>query len=238
MPTFKHRSVVVSCEHAVHTIPQRWAFLFSSQEAHDLLETHRGWDPGAAEIAIRIAAKLNCPCVPGDCSRLLVELNRSLDNPEIWSQFTAPLSHADKDLIVRSHYEPFRRHCRELIEAALTHPNNLALHVSVHTFTPFLYGHERMIDVGILFDPKRPLEARFAQSILHHLKQSDPTLRIAFNQPYSGTDDGHTTALRTLLHSSGYVGLEIEVNQAILLNQPSHWRSLIAQLTAAIGAQI
>jgi predicted N-formylglutamate amidohydrolase len=51
---------IITCEHASNRLPEKWAHLFEG--AQDVLETHRGWDPGAIQIARvdsdRLGAKL------------------------------------------------------------------------------------------------------------------------------------------------------------------------------------
>src|SRR5262249_22041629 len=74
-------------------------------------------------------------------------------------------------------------------------------------------GQLRHCDIGVLFDPARPTEARFARALVRLLSRAFPDLHVRANQPYRGTDDGLTTDLRKLHPESRYVGIEIEFNQ-------------------------
>jgi len=101
-----------------------------------------------------------------------------------------------------------------VIKSALrTHAR--VVHVGVHTFTPTLNGKKRTADVGLLFDPARKAEVDFCEVWLHALHWEAPLLRVKKNYPYKGTSDGLTTALREKFAASRYVGIELEVNQAL-----------------------
>ena len=88
--------------------------------------------------------------------------------------------------------------------------------MSVHSFTPELDGETRDADIGLLYDPARPLEVRWADAWDAALRSLAPEWRICRNFPYAGTDDGHVTHLRTLFSPDAYAGMELEVNQSLL----------------------
>lgn len=62
-----------------------------------------------------------------------------------------------------------------------------------------------------------------------------PALRVRMNYPYRGNADGHTTSLRRMLPDARYLGIEIELNQALL--QRDNMRRAIADrlITALQG---
>jgi predicted N-formylglutamate amidohydrolase len=215
--------LLLTCEHAVNTVPARWAHCFDRPAAQAALASHRGWDPGAAELAAFFADEIPAPCLMGEQSRLLVELNRSPEHPQFWSEFTRDLPSAEKQEIVRQVYDPFRKKTREWIASRLAGSPAPVCHLSVHSFTPVWEGVARDADVGILYDPSRPLAVRWAtawESALHALA---PAWRVRHNFPYLGTDDGHTTELRTVFGPDSYVGIELEINQALPLGDPQVW---------------
>ncbi len=59
--------VVFACEHASKRVPLRYQKLFRGRAA--LLDTHRGWDPGALELAQRLQRALHVPLLAGRVSR-------------------------------------------------------------------------------------------------------------------------------------------------------------------------
>jgi hypothetical protein len=54
------------------------------------------------------------------------------------------------------------------------------------------------------------------------------------NYPYRGTSDGFTAALRKRYAEDSYLGLEIEVNQALLFEQEST-QTVTETLTDSLG---
>jgi len=86
----------------------------------------------------------------------------------------------------------------------------------VHSFTPRLRGHTRNADIGLLYDPARPVEQGFCREWAQRMGD-EGCFRVRLNYPYRGTSDGFVTALRRELPASGYLGIEIEINQARLM---------------------
>lgn len=197
--------VIVTCEHGGNRIPAAWAHLFEGAEA--VLESHRGWDPGALRMARAIARRLGAPLFHATVSRLLVELNRSLGHPSLFSAFTRDLPRADRERILEEHYFPYRREAESAIAAG-----GRVLHLSVHSFTPVLDGKVRSVDVGLLYDPARRAEKEFCLAWQAALERRLPGLRIRRNSPYRGASDGFTTYLRRRFPERRYLGVELEVS--------------------------
>lgn len=105
---------------------------------------------------------------------------------------------------------------REAIDELLDHGRRPVFHLSVHSFTPTLDGEVREAEIGLLYDPARPREVRWANAWADALTTCAPEWRIRHNYPYLGTDDGHATQLRTQVAVEVYAGIELEVNQALL----------------------
>jgi predicted N-formylglutamate amidohydrolase len=85
----------------------------------------------------------------------------------------------------------------------------------VHTFAPVRGGRTRTADIGLLYDPRRAEEAHFVDVWMHALLWEAPLLRVKKNYPYRGWTDGLTTTLRGKFGARRYLGLELEVNQAL-----------------------
>lgn len=200
-------NLILSCEHAGNEVPDTYKALFAGAE--DILNSHRGWDPGALDVAQFLAEKFNAPLFKMLTTRLLVEMNRSLDSPELFSEFSSALNEADKEYILHEFYYPYR----SSVEKEITKKAKPVLHVSIHSFTPFFNGTQRDVDIGLLFDPARSGEVQFATQLLEVLKKLLPCLNSVFNKPYRGTDDGLTTYLRKKFPNQVYRGIEIEINQ-------------------------
>jgi len=206
------RALVLTCEHASPLIPEALRHLFKHDA--EILNSHRGWDQGAAAITVAMAERLKCPSVfSGSWSRLLVDLNRSEHHPKLYSPWTRSLPKSEREHIFNVFYLPFRLQVQQAMDSLLKSGFRI-LHLSIHTFTPVLDGQIRACDLGLLYDPRRDAELQLAKEWERNLGiQTD--LKVRRNYPYRGNSDGHVTHLRKRF-SENYLGLEIECNQGLL----------------------
>lgn len=220
--------VVVTCEHASWAAPAR-AGLDPA-----VCASHVGWDAGALEAADALGRALGVPVLAGRWTRLWVDLNRSASEPAVIPTRSfgvdvpanAIPEHARQQRLARD-WHPWRAEAAKRIAQAIA-DHGAVLHLSVHTFTPELDPAGRTFPLGVLFDPARRAE----QAVADRLLSAVPEGRA--NQPYAGTDDGHTTALRRDFPDPAYAGVELELNQA-LLGTPA-WPALIARIAASVRA--
>jgi N-formylglutamate amidohydrolase len=76
-------SFLITCEHGGNRIPAPYRRLFRGRRA--LLDSHRGYDPGALAMARAMARAFRAPLVTSTISRLLIDLNRSIGHPHLFS---------------------------------------------------------------------------------------------------------------------------------------------------------
>jgi predicted N-formylglutamate amidohydrolase len=222
---------LISCEHGGKRIPAPWRALFSGHAA--LLNSHRGYDPGALRMARELAAAFDAPLFAATVSRLLIELNRSPGHPGLYSGITRGLPRAVRQELLERHYLPYRN-ALEQCAAALVADGKRVVHVSSHSFTPELDGEVRNADIGLLYDPSRPGEAALCRRWQQALRNVAPALKVRMNYPYAGTGDGFTTALRRRFAAERYVGIELEINQKHALARGRHWQGVRAAVIAAL----
>jgi len=229
-------SLVVSCEHASKHIPPDYRALFRGRS--QLLDSHRGWDRGALDLARAVARRYRAPLAAASASRLLVDCNRSTGHPGLFSAPVRALDDEQRDEILRRHYEPYRARVESLVAGGVDEGERV-LHLSVHTFTPVLRGVARRADVGLLCDPRRALERNVVRRWREAIRSIDPRLRVWLNYPYRGWADGLTTSLRTRFPAARYAGVELEVNQAIVRRSAARWRrvqvTLVESLSTLVG---
>ncbi len=206
-------ALVVSCEHAGNRVPPAYRTLFRGRAA--VLKSHRGYDPGALDLARAVAVSCHARLLANTTSRLLVECNRSIGSAELFSEFTRDLDTADHMRLLVAYYLPHRRAVDVTVRRALRRHTRV-VHVGVHTFTPVLGGRRRTADIGLLYDPRRAFETEVADALAKQLRTFAPKLRVRRNYPYRGWTDGLTTTLRGRFPATRYAGIEIEVNQARL----------------------
>ncbi|QDV42794.1 N-formylglutamate amidohydrolase [Stieleria neptunia] len=226
------RAYVVTCEHGGNQVPHDFADAFGRGDAKAWLASHRGHDPGSLAAARQLAESLRVDRISSTTTRLLVDLNRSLDHESLFSKFTRDLADDRKRLILDRYYHPYRNAVGNAIDAIVDR-GQTAIHFSVHTFTPRIAGVWRPIDLGLLFDPDAAGEAEYCRQWRQRLLERSPKRRILMNEPYAGTADGLTTALRKRYDSRRYFGIEIEINNRFFKRSPEHQRRVVDELLAA-----
>ena len=223
-------ALLISCEHGGNQVPPAYAPYFEGWR--DLLACHRGFDPGALETAQALARATGAPLFAATVSRLVVDLNRSLGHPGLFSEITKPLPRAVRQDIQDACYHPHReavtRAVAELLDAGHT-----VLHLASHSFTPRLGAVTRHADVGFLYDPRRPAEKAFCLGWMRELTRLDGDLILRRNYPYRGVADGLVTALRRRF-GERYLGVELEVNQRFVLGEPGSLARLNELLAEAL----
>jgi predicted N-formylglutamate amidohydrolase len=228
-------AVLVTCEHGGKRVPAPYRTLFEGQA--ELLDTHRGWDPGALTLAREMAAAFEAPLFASTTTRLLVDLNRSIGTPRLHSEFTRTLSLAERRRIVAEHYRPHHAPIEDWVESAIARGRRV-VHIASHSFTPELDGEVRKADVGLLYDPGRTGEVALAGRWTAALRRLRPDLRLRRNYPYRGNSDGLTFRMRRIYPPQVYVGIELEVNQRFVRAGGRPWpklrRELIDSLRAAL----
>jgi predicted N-formylglutamate amidohydrolase len=215
--------VLITCEHGGNRVPAEYRTLFRDYRA--LLDSHRGYDAGALKLAQELAAALNAPLVASTISRLLVDLNRSITHPHVFSAAVRNASAELRERIIERYYRPHRARVERYVEQAVARRQRV-IHLACHSFTPTLDGVDRRADLGLLYDPARPGEVALCAQWKSVLVLQVPGVVVRRNYPYLGKNDGLTTSLRRRFGPTAYVGVEIEINQRHVFANAPAWRML------------
>ncbi len=178
--------VLLVCEHAGWAVP---AALGDLGIPRSVLDSHRGWDIGAAAVARRLAEHLQAPLVLQAYSRLVLDANRppgsATSIPDVSHGAEIPGNRAltpdQKAARVRDIFDPMDR----AITAALDRAPRRAV-FSIHSFTPRLDGAHRPWHAGMLTRTSPETGERLIAS----LRKQAPGLTLAMNEPYRIEDDG------------------------------------------------
>jgi predicted N-formylglutamate amidohydrolase len=224
---------LVTCEHGGNGVPRSLKKLFAPHAA--LLASHRGWDAGALQFAKRLANALDAPLHYSTTSRLVVDLNRSVHHRGLFSDITRELDKAARQRLLDAHYHPYRAGVIAAIDAQLARGHRV-VHLSAHSFTPCLNGVARAADISFLYDPKRRAELLLCDAWRRALAVASPGMRVRRNYPYRGDADGLTTLLRRRYGAKQYLGIEVELNQA-LFDDAAGARAVVATLCRVIAAR-
>lgn len=201
--------LVFVCEHASCHIPDAFGGLGLTGAA---LNSHIAWDPGALELAKRLAARFSSPLVAGGLSRLLYDCNRPPEAPDAIPArseiYEVPGNHAitaeHRTARVDQIYRPFEAALGDVLAA--TQPVAM---VTVHSFTPVYHGAPREVEIGVLHDD----DTRLADAMLTHLQGCDHICRC--NEPY-GAQDGVTHTLRHHALPRGLANVMLEIRNDLI----------------------
>lgn len=218
--------LMLTCEHASNKLPAA----FKKFVPADVQKTHRAYDIGALQVFRKLVkfAKPEFSC-EGKFSRLFVDLNRTITNKSAFSEYYDAFEASDKASAAKEkatairYWMEYRENVEKFVKQNIGKGTEAAgnkgaavVHLGIHSFTPALNGMTRNTDIGILYDPARPLERKYAQVIKDEIKRLYPHMKVRFNSPYKGTSDGLTTSLRKKF-GPHYVGIEIEINQKFFI---------------------
>lgn len=180
-----------------------------------------------------LADALHVPLHVATTTRLLIDLNRSIGHPQLFSEVTRSLPKRWREEITDRYYRPHR----DAVEAAVAQyiaAGDRVLHIASHSFTPVLNGRKRLADVAWLYDPRRMGERAFAGVWKRCLRRRLPGLRLRRNYPYRGRGDGLTAVLRERYPDEVYLGIELEVNQRFVARGGTAWIELRSAVAASL----
>lgn len=205
---------VLLCEHASNEVPVAYGTL--GVPAHDL-ERHIAWDIGAADLALRLSARLDAPLLLAGCSRLVIDLNRPLWAPTsipLVSEATAipgnrNLDAAERERRAATWFRPYHDRVAGLLDrrAAARRPTIV---VGVHSFTPVFLGVPRPWHCGVLY----AAAATFGRALVARLAAEDQIV-IGDNEPYR-IEAEHDYTVPVHGDARGLDAVLIEVRQDLL----------------------
>lgn len=206
--------LILTCEHASNLLPPQYDSLFKNEK--NRLKTHEGYDIGAFEVykSLQHLADFSWHY---PWSRLLIEVNRSLHHPKLFSSISKNLDKAEKNRLIIDYYQTYRNQIQKKIKETIN-KGETVLHLSIHSFTPVLNGKIRNADFGILYDSRRKAEKEWAENFKNELSSQFNDFKIRMNYPYLGKADGFTTSLRKIFPNQ-YLGIELEINQKLVENR-------------------
>jgi predicted N-formylglutamate amidohydrolase len=222
--------VLLLCEHASNRLPFRSA---PTPEERRVLDSHWGWDIGAWPLTLALARRWDAGAVGGRWSRLLIDLNRRVDDETLIRReaggvrlsWNRELDDEEIERRVLTWHVPYHARVEASILRRLVRGVRPLL-VSVHSFTPVYEGRGRPFQVGILFDRHEALARRVGRALERQ------GLEVRYNRPYSGRAGMMYSAERHGGHHA-LPSLELELNQAIC-SRPAAIGCLAERLGAAI----
>lgn len=221
--------LMITCEHAHNALPATSGANENSVDGtlvipQEILNSHRGYDIGAFDVYSKLVQQFKPDfSSAGKYSRLFIDLNRSLWNKNVFSEFWSKTKNFTLRKQAFAYYLEYRNAIEHFVEQNIS--ESPIVHLAIHSFTPELNGNVRNTDIGILYDPSNPAEQVYADVIIDEIKSKFPQYKVRRNYPYQGKTDGLCSSLRKITDSlireeksqHSYAGFEIEINQKLFL---------------------
>ncbi|MDP0927052.1 N-formylglutamate amidohydrolase [Paracoccus onubensis] len=204
---------LIVVDHAGTDLP---ASLVARDFARQWRNTHHFTDLGVAALAEALAERLDMPVILSTVSRLVIDLNRWLDDPRsiLSSVEGLPLdgntgiSTSERQLRHESVFWPYHETVGR-IWARQLQKHQAPIFFALHSCTRNFLGIRRQWDAGTIWHDDRIL----SQNLLASLGRSD-NLILGDNQPYSGIDGAYTVDRHTF--GSGIPACGFEVSNDLL----------------------
>ncbi len=236
LPGRTDAGLVLICDHAVNALPEGYGTLGLPRGE---LKRHIAYDIGAYAVMQRVARTLGVPAISTRFSRLLIDVNRGLDDPTLIMRLSdgavvpgnRRIEPEERARRVATYYEPYHQAIDDLIEQCMAAGVPPVL-LSIHSFTEHWKGAPRPWHAAILWDR----DYRFSVPLLEALR-ADKSLLFGENEPYDGKLAGdcmwqHGTR-RGLAHTI------LEVRQDLIREEAgqAEWAERIADAVIGILAR-
>ena len=180
MATIKENQILIIVDHASNFIPKENNKLGLP---NFFLNQHIAFDIGIKELSLDLANRLKCKIIQGKYSRLLIDLNRDLDDPtvipEIVDNKIIPgnigLSKSEIRLRVKKIYNKYHNEIDRIVKN-----KKVKIILSLHSFNPIFKNKKRLLEFGILSNEDKNLSS----IIIHQLRLQK--LKVGDNKPYKG----------------------------------------------------
>nr|MBA4770387.1 N-formylglutamate amidohydrolase [Sphingobium sp.] len=216
-------SFLIVCDHAGHWIPTRLGDL--DMALSDRLD-HIGWDPGAVEVARRVAARLDAPLVEGVYSRLVIDCNRYPDAVDAMPAVSdgrrvranEGLGEWDRQARIAGIFIPYHQVIADHLDRALAAGVTPAL-LSIHSCAPSMYGVPRPWEIGVGWTR----DTRMSAPLLNALNKRGNVI-VGDNAPY-GLDIGMDFTTPEHAMARGLAHLQLEFRQDLVADNAGaiHW---------------
>ncbi len=208
--------LLLACDHASRRVPAALGRLGLEGAAFEL---HIAYDIGAEEVARLLSARLGASALLAGYSRLVIDLNRGLDQPSLIAEISdgvpipgnCRLDPAARAARIQALYWPWHRMVAAELQRLDRQSGARAALIGVHSFTPEMDGFVRPWEIGVLWDDPcqlaRPLMAALAGQ----------GLCVGDNEPYTAREPSGGT-LESHALETGRPGLSVEIRQDLITN--------------------
>jgi len=229
--------LILVCDHASCAFPRGMNQL---GVADWVLERHVAWDIGSDEVTRVLSECLDAPAVLAGYSRLIIDLNRKLDDISAFIPVSDGIAipgnlgidDSEKELRIQSFFNPYHDAITAMIQGYLDQGIVPAL-ISIHSCTPVFDRIVRPWHVGVLWDK----DPRIAVPMIEKLRDMDGVCS-GDNEPYSGRHP-HDYTIDHHAETLGLPHVGIEVRQDLIQTQAGarKWATVLLDALEGVLSQ-
>jgi predicted N-formylglutamate amidohydrolase len=202
-----------------------------------LLREHIAWDIGVAEVTRLIIQDTGFAAYLGGYSRLVVDLNRDIDDAAVIPLQSDGVTVPGNNLApleIEARLERFHRPYHDHL-AALLSEHRPALILSLHSFTPVLASkpkEARPWEVGVLYN-EQDAASKLAMPFLENAGYC-----VGDQLPYSGKMLNATMNRHAEAHNIPYVGIEMRQDLSSNPNGQARYARTLAEMCHFVSEQL
>lgn len=209
--------ILILGDHAGRAVPSALGRLGLGSAPFDM---HIAYDIGIAAAIERLAERLDAPALVDNYSRLVIDPNRTLDDPTSICALSdgvivpgnrglAPSDVARRQTLL---FAPYHRAIEETLDGYLDRGISPTV-LSIHSFTPEMNGFLRPWHIGILWGDNGLLSQPLIAALERHAD-----LVLGDNQPYSGRNM-HGCTMETHVYPRGLTNTLVEFRNDLIAKQ-------------------
>ncbi len=181
---------LITCDHASNVVPPMVSGGDLGISATDM-DRHIAYDIGAAGVTRCLSHLLDAPAILCAFSRLVIDPNRSENDPTLLMQLSdgtviegnRGIDGAERERRLNLYYRPYHAEISALAAAGMQR----LVYLAIHSFTPCLSARPmRPWHIGVLHSSE---DDRFARPLIERLEEEED-LCVGRNEPYSGALHG------------------------------------------------
>lgn len=208
--------LLIACDHAANLIPDS---LFGLGVDAKYLQQHIAHDIGSKQVALLLAKLLDAPLLLAKYSRLVVDLNRHLNDPSLipeCSDGVAIPGNLNLSTEMRTHrishyFQPYHQQYQHMAKAQIA-KHSRPIILALHSFTPSMNGVARPWEMGVLWNQDEVL----ATQLMKNLAEVTD-FNIGDNQPYHAAEPlGYAQSIYS--NACGVELVMLEIRQDLIAN--------------------
>ena len=207
------KKILIIADHASNFVPKENNKLGL---LNSFLNKHIAYDVGVKELSLDLSNRLKCRVIQGKYSRLLIDLNRDLDDPTIIPEIVdgkiipgnIGLSKSEVRYRVKKIYNKYHNEIDQTIKN-----EKVKVILSLHSFNPIFKNKKRFLEFGILSNEDKNL----SRIIIDQLRLQK--LNVGDNKPYKGNLIGDSMYRHGLRNKLPHALIEIRND---LLSSPTN----------------